>query len=241
MARDSGLLDRAREAGEIVFSVYQWERPTLSLGRNQTARGKYDLGEAARRGIEVVRRPTGGRALLHHREITYSVSAPVSDDQSLTGSYRRINRILIDGLRRVGVIAAESLATEPMPRPGVLPCFAAPAEGELISSGAKLVGSAQVRENGSLLQHGSILIEDDQSLIEALLIGPPAVDALPAAGTLSSALGRAPAVDEVANALFAAVKSLEDSQASMLDESETREFTARHMEKYASEWWTWRK
>ena len=63
MARDAGLMDRARDTGEAVLSVYSWERPTLSLGRNQTAVGKYDLDEIAKRDMDVVRRPTGGRAL----------------------------------------------------------------------------------------------------------------------------------------------------------------------------------
>ena len=76
MARDSALMDRARATGERIFSVYSWERPTLSLGRNQTAKDRYDLREMDARGIDVVRRPTGGRALLHWREVTYSVAAP---------------------------------------------------------------------------------------------------------------------------------------------------------------------
>jgi lipoate-protein ligase A len=65
MARDSALMERARETGEHIFSVYSWQKPTLSLGRNQTARDRYDLREIQRREIDVVRRPTGGRALLH--------------------------------------------------------------------------------------------------------------------------------------------------------------------------------
>ncbi|HMA19794.1 MAG TPA: hypothetical protein VKO87_03265, partial [Gemmatimonadaceae bacterium] len=97
MARDSALMDRARETGETVFSVYSWERPTLSLGRNQTALDKYDLAEIERRGMDVVRRPTGGRALLHWREVTYSVTARISERESLSESYERINRILLRG------------------------------------------------------------------------------------------------------------------------------------------------
>src|SRR6185295_10556134 len=83
MARDVALMDRARESGEIVFSVYEWAVPTLSFGRNQTAAGLYDRGLLNARGVDVVRRPTGGRSLLHHRELTYSVTAPLSDAESL--------------------------------------------------------------------------------------------------------------------------------------------------------------
>src|SRR5690348_4843435 len=106
MALDEALMDRARETREWVLRVYAWSRPTISLGRNQSARGRYDLDEIARRGIGVVRRPTGGRAILHHREITYSVTAPVSDAGDLRESYERITRLLIRALRCLGVEAA---------------------------------------------------------------------------------------------------------------------------------------
>ncbi|OYV73430.1 MAG: hypothetical protein B7Z72_02540 [Gemmatimonadetes bacterium 21-71-4] len=76
MAWDQALMARARRTGEAVLRVYAWAGPTLSLGRNQRARGAYDLGRAAARGVAIVRRPTGGRALLHHHEVTYSVTAP---------------------------------------------------------------------------------------------------------------------------------------------------------------------
>src|SRR6476661_963579 len=179
MARDTGLMDRARETGETVLSVYSWERPTLSLGRNQTASGRYDLDAIASRGMDVVRRPTGGRALLHHREVTYSVTSPVSPDETLNDSYERINGLLLEALFSLGVDARVAAATTPALPPGEIPCFAEPSKGELVSAGRKLVGSAQVRENGALLQHGSILIEDDQALIAQVSLTPPATDVAP--------------------------------------------------------------
>lgn len=239
MSRDSGLLDRARETGESVFSIYSWIRPTLSLGRNQTAKGHYDLEEIARRGIEVVRRPTGGRALLHHHEVTYSVTAPATRGESLADAYQRINGILLRGLAKLGVAAMESTAKGTAVQPGLLPCFAIPAEGELVSEGSKLVGSAQVQEDGALLQHGSILIEDDQPIIRELSLKPVAGD-LPAAATLTAALDRAPSVNEVADAMFAA---LAETGAAIfpLTESDSEPFTSRHRERYANELWTWRR
>lgn len=240
MARDTGLMDRARATGEAVFAVYAWEGPTLSLGRNQAAAGRYDLDEVARRSIDVVRRPTGGRALLHHREVTYSVTLPLAQAGSLADAYARINIVLLDALRALGVGAIESRSGQPSLRPGDLPCFAAPAEGELTVDGAKLVGSAQVRENGAMLQHGSILIEDEQDMVVALL-RERGGNGLPApAATMASALGRVPSLDEVAEALFASVRRLEDPSASTIDETETSEYTARYLERYRSEWWTWR-
>lgn len=241
MARDAGLMDRARETGEAVFSVYSWERPTLSLGRNQTAAGRYDLDQIKERSIDVVRRPTGGRALLHWHEVTYSVTAPIADADSLKDSYERINRILLDGLSRLGVGASESRGGAPTPSPGELPCFAAPAEGELTVNGAKLVGSAQYREDRALLQHGSILIQDDQPMIASLLKRKSSELDPPRAATLADALRREPSIDEVATALFDSVRSLEDEHATLLDDVETKENTARHTPKYQNELWTWRR
>ena len=240
MARDEGLMARARETGEAVFSVYSWGAPTLSLGRNQAARDKYDLAAIEDRGIQVVRRPTGGRALLHYREVTYSVTAPVATEEPITESYGRINALLLDALSALGVNASEAAAETRTLRPGDIPCFAEPAKGELSWKGDKLVGSAQVRENGALLQHGSILIEDDQAVIAEVLLSHPSIDAAPAA-TLARALGRTPPVDEVANALFDAVRRTEDGGATLLDESDLRSATARYLDKYMSEWWTWRR
>jgi len=241
MARDAGLMDRARETGEAVFSVYSWSRPTLSLGRNQLAAGRYDLRQAAARAIDIVRRPTGGRALLHWREVTYSVTAPVTESESLKDSYERINRILVSGLSRLGVQALEAVGVARTPRPGELPCFAQPSDGELIVEGAKLVGSAQYRENGAMLQHGSILIADDQPVIASLLLSNAPELEPPAASTLSQALGREPSIDEVAVKLFDAVRELEDADAAVLGEAETREHTGRHLDHYRNELWTWRK
>ena len=241
MARDAGLMDRARETGEVVFSIYSWTRPTLSLGRNQTASGRYDLSKMAEQGVDVVRRPTGGRALLHWREVTYSVTAPMSDSESLNESYERINRILLEGLSRLGVCAVESRGGERTPRPGELPCFAKPAEGELVVDGSKLVGSAQFRENGALLQHGSILIEDDQGMIASLLKSNAPELEPPSAATLSGALGREPSVSEVAERIFEAARALEDPNAVALDESETRVYTEKFLAQYENELWTWRK
>ena len=241
MARDAGLMDRARETGEVVFSIYSWTEPTLSLGRNQTAAGRYDLSKMASEGIDVVRRPTGGRALLHWHEVTYSVTAPVSEAETLNESYERINRILLDGLSRLGVSAVESRGGDRTPRPNELPCFAEPAEGELVVDGSKLVGSAQFRENGALLQHGSILITDDQGIIATLLKSDSPELEPPTAATLSEALGREPSVNEVADRMFEAVRSLEDSRATFLDESDTRGYTRKFLAHYQNELWTWRK
>ena len=240
MARDSGLMDRARETGEGVVSIYEWSAPTLSLGRNQTANGMYDIGEAENLGVDVVRRPTGGRALLHHREITYSVTGPARAGESLSSTYREINRLLVAALAGIGVQASESQSGEAAERPGTLPCFATPAEGELVAGGAKLVGSAQLREDGAFLQHGSVLIEDDQGLIERLLVVRQ-TEPLPAAATLSQLLGRTPTARELADAMRGALSHAWNADAAEIEESEAEEYAALHIDRYRSELWTWRK
>jgi len=241
MARDVALMNRARETGEIVFSVYGWRQKTLSLGRNQRAKGCYDLDRMREMGVDVVRRPTGGRALLHHREVTYSVTAPVSQGDSLRDSYERINRILITGLRQLGVQASVADPEGPAALPTDTPCFAAPVKGELVSEGRKLVGSAQWRDDGAMLQHGSILIDNDQSLIELFSIDSDEREPVPTPATLRAALGRAPEISEVSNALFDAVRSLEDANAGALDESETRSVTLAELPRFQNELWTWRR
>jgi len=239
MALDAALLERAERTGETVLRVYGWAAPTLSFGRNQTARGVYDGTAAAARGVEVVRRPTGGRAVLHHREATYSVTGPVGE-HSLGESYGRINRLLLDGLRRLGVRAELARAAGRAPLPTGAPCFETPTEGELVVGARKLVGSAQYRERNAFLQHGSILIHDDQPLLSALAAHslPPA----PPAATLAEELGHAPDPADVAAALFDAVRHGEDPDAAPLDLDAALTTAARlAAARFASDDWTWRR
>jgi lipoate-protein ligase A len=240
MALDEALMERARRTGEVVLRVYAWSEPTLSLGRNQTARGAYDPVRARERQVAIVRRPTGGRALLHHREITYSVTAPLASAEGLRESYARINRLLLDGLARLGVRAGLARPDGRTPPPAAAPCFELPTEGELVVGDRKLVGSAQYREDDSLLQHGSILIDDDQHLVAELATRPIAV---PPAATLRGALGRAPSIDEVARALFAAVRDLEDPAAAPLGDDEPALAAAFEVARarYLDDAWTWRR
>ena len=241
MARDIALMRRARETGESVFSVYGWTHPTLSFGRNQQAIGCYDVERIRLLGVDVVRRPTGGRALLHHREVTYSVTAPIVSGVSPGESYERINAILLRGLCSLGVRASLAEPDAPAPIPTETPCFASPSRGEIVTAGRKLVGSAQWREAGALLQHGSILIEDDQSLISRVAISQNGGAMIPAAATLTRALGRTPAVDEITEALFEAVREIEDPEASPINESEIRDSTLAELPYFENELWTWRR
>ncbi len=240
MAWDQALMARARRTGEAVLRVYAWRRPTLSLGRNQTARGAYDLERAAALGIDFVRRPTGGRALLHHHEVTYSVTAPDAFDATLRGAYERINRLLLDALHALGVPAEPAAPAARTPTPGLAPCFDQPAAGEIVVGGRKLVGSAQWRHDGALLQHGSILLADDQALIADLLRTPRRAVTPPAA-TLAAILGEAPPFDRVAEALVSTLRQLDPRTTPLTVDPELARDVERATAEFRSEGWTWRR
>jgi lipoate-protein ligase A len=242
MARDSALKARAARTGETVFSIYSWSAPTLSFGRNQPASGHYDPRKLRDSGVCVVRRPTGGRAIFHDREVTYSVTAPLFDEQPLRETYARINRILQSGLSRLGVFVETAARSDRAAVPSIRPCFETPAEGELVALGAKLVGSAQWRDAGALLQHGSILVDDDQSSLAAFGSGSESSgETIPAPATLHALLGRAPDVGEVAAAMFDAVRELEDEDAVPLLEDEIRDEGLVYVPHFLDEGWTWRR
>jgi lipoate-protein ligase A len=241
MALDDALMGRARATGECVVRVYSWSVPTVSFGRHQAAREHYDAAELRRAGIDVVRRPTGGRAILHHREITYSVTAPAESLGTLRAAYDRINGLLSRALQALGVHADIAAPASRAPRPGDAPCFAEPTAGELIVDGLKLAGSAQWREGGVLLQHGSILVDDDQHILASLTARAERHPA-PAVATLRRALGRAPRPEELAEALHREVVTREDARASPIAiDAELEDGVRLALARYSDARWTWRR
>jgi lipoate-protein ligase A len=240
MALDEALMDRARQTGEWMLRVYSWNTPTISLGRNQSARGRYDVDRVRELGLDVVRRPTGGRAILHDREITYSVTAPLGDAGDLRQSYDRINRLLLSALQSLGVAATVATPTARSATPGMAPCFDEPAAGELTVDGRKLAGSAQWRSEDALLQHGSILVADDQTLLASLALAGPTE--IPPPATLSDALGMTPELSDVAAALANAVRVLEDANAGdFVVDDELRARASALVVRYLDDAWTWRR
>ncbi len=239
MALDEALMARARRTGEGVLRTYSWSVPTLSLGRNQRARGLYDEVALGASGVRVVRRPTGGRALLHAREVTYSVTAPVAADATVGQSYARINVIVAGALESLGAPVRAATRKGRSASPTGLPCFAEPARGELEFEGRKLVGSAQWRDDGALLQHGSILVADDQSRIAAFMRVPTPVLRAPA--TLSAIVGRAPAAEELHSALGDALRAHVGDAAPLDLDLQTIADSARLAERYRDAGWTWRR
>lgn len=163
MAVDEALLDGvAAGSAPPTLRFYTWTPACLSLGYFQPF-AVVNLAGCHALGVDVVRRPTGGRAILHDRELTYSVTLPASvlgHDGGILPSYYRVSLALQAGLKTLGVpatLAPESEASAATTHGPA--CFDRPSAHEILLYGRKLVGSAQVRRAGALLQHGSILIE----------------------------------------------------------------------------------
>lgn len=238
MALDEALMRMSRRTGDGYFRLYGWESPTLSLGRNQRARGHYDLEAARRLGVAFVRRPTGGRALLHHREITYSVAMPARSASEAAAAYRFINEVLLQALRSLGVSASPASGSPEAP-PGLRPCFDAPSAHEIVVENRKLVGSAQWRKGETLLQHGSILVRDDQQMIQGLM--RERLDATPVAATLADALGWEPGAEDLITPLRSALAHRVSQPLLPFDVDTTRADLDELERAYRDDAWTWRR
>ena len=180
MALDEALLVM-HEAGATLptLRVYGWCQPTLSLGYAQNAHQEVDLAACHAQGVAVVRRPTGGRAVLHDQEVTYSVVMPLALEDgphTITEHYRRIGMALAAALQALGLpvhLARPQVRATPTRAPASPACFAALSRYELSVAGKKMVGSAQKRAQRALLQHGSIpLWMDRQRLFQCLRVPP---------------------------------------------------------------------
>jgi lipoate-protein ligase A len=235
MALDLALLDEAERRGEGFVRLYRWEPWCLSFGRHEPALRRYDRKLIERRGMDTVRRPTGGRAVWHARELTYAVAAPVTRFGSLAESYRLVHQAIAAAITSLGV-PAEIAGPRPTPDVGAGACFATPAGGEVMTGGRKLVGSAQLRQGTAFLQHGSLLLGDDQRLIAEVTLG-----AAPVSGeiTLSLAAGRTVPVAEAAAALAETVRAWDGRWRPFEDDAEA--LVRRHAAQFRDSAWTWKR
>ena len=202
MAIDAGLLAEAARTGRAFLRLYRFDPPCLSLGRNEAA-AHYDRAAIAQRGLDVVRRPTGGRAVWHEHEVTYAVAAPVAAFGSLRNAYRTIHERIAAALRSLGADATRAPHQLPPSSRVDQPtsCFATPVGGEVLVAGRKLVGSAQVRKGNAFLQHGSILLDGSQEIVRVVSRQASAING---ETTLSGVLRRHVSFHEVADAIVAA-------------------------------------
>jgi lipoate-protein ligase A len=248
MAVDEAI---ARAVGDglapATLRFYGWSAPTVSLGYLQRAPGGVDLAACRRRGIGLVRRITGGRAVLHADELTYSVAAPLRGpwrSLSVPEAFARIAGGLIAGLRRLGLTASlgESQALTGDGRESDA-CFLLRRMPAILVDGRKLVGSAQRRWNRSLLQQGSILLDFDPRLHQRIFPAWPRTD--PAAGvtSLRALLGTLPPIGDLVSALCEGWREALGAVCVAGDllpvERKVAEDGAR--ERYASDAWTFQR
>jgi lipoyl(octanoyl) transferase len=166
MAMDQALMQSVQETGVPVLRFYRWDRPTLSLGYFQRFSDR-SLHEASC-GLPVVRRSTGGGAIVHDRELTYSIALPIADRLSgaSAGCYQVIHEAIVEAVGAMGVRLVRFADTPSfsqffdgsVSQDEPFLCFQRRTEEDLILSGYKVAGSAQRRNSGALLQHGSILL-----------------------------------------------------------------------------------
>lgn len=224
MAVDEAIASHAGRGGvPPTLRFYQWQPACVSLGRHQPL-ADIDLARCARLGYDLVRRPTGGRAILHTDELTYSVAGP-QEDPILAGavldSYLRLSQGLLAGLERLGLHVAKAPPTGRANADAGPVCFEVPSAYEIVvpigrsnsdtyRDPKKLVGSAQSRRQGWVLQHGTLpLLGDVTRLVEVVIFpdeGERALQRQLLAGravTVQDALGRVVSFDEAAQALTA--------------------------------------
>lgn len=217
MAVDMAILEAvAAKESFPTLRLYAWNPACLSLGYGQHI-AEVDHERLFKRGWDIVRRPTGGRAILHTDELTYSVSLAPDDDLAagtVVESYFRLSQALMDGLELLGARLESKPAAQASGEQLGPVCFETPSHYEITWTGRKLVGSAQVRRAGGMLQHGSVPIFGDIGRIVDALAYPdePAREAARAqvrarATTLSEALGQDISFDLVSAALVMGFQS----------------------------------
>jgi lipoyl(octanoyl) transferase len=216
MALDEALLlSRLGGASPPTLRFFAWDPATISLGYGQRLDGRVDIDAAAAMGIGLVRRTTGGSAILHEgpeREITYSVTAAAGDfpgADDLLATYRWIGQALEAGLRALGAPVAMVSVQPSDPRSMPAFCFARTGSHELEVDGLKVVGSAQRRQGAGFLQHGAVMLGADPDRLRRVF--PGGENPLAGMTTLEAVLGRRPSFDATVAALaegFRAVHGL---------------------------------
>lgn len=238
MAIDQTLLDRARADGAAVLRLYRWRPACLSFGRHEPALRRYDRARLEARGIDTVRRPSGGRAVWHADELTYAFAAPASRFGSLPVAYALIHQLFRAALARLDVAAALAPRPQTATPLDAGACFSSAAGGELLVGGRKALGSAQLREGDALLQHGSLLLADAQAMVAtfSLRAGAP-----PLGGAGGPPLGRAIDFETAADAVIEAAREWAPGIEPLTHGAAIAEAAATAHRKFADPAWTWQR
>jgi lipoyl(octanoyl) transferase len=175
MAKDEVCLERARRSGRPALRLYGWERMALSIGRSQALEREIDLAACVAAGVPLVRRITGGRAVLHGSDLTYAVTAPTAGagfGGGILPTYRALSGVFVRFLRALGC-EPEVQTYSGRERAGLASaiCFATPSAFEILVGGRKLVGSAQRLLSTAFLQHGSLPLAPQYELLARLFRG----------------------------------------------------------------------
>jgi lipoate-protein ligase A len=254
MALDEAILETTASGQQPpTLRLYSWKPACLSLGHAQPA-DNVDRDALAANGWDLVRRPTGGRAILHVDELTYSICAPLDHPLMAGGvleSYRRISAALIRGVQLLG-ISARADSRYDLPQGSLASaavCFEVPSSYEITADGKKLIGSAQARRGLGVLQHGSLPLVGDLTRITSALVFPSEDERKSAgqrllahAATAESVLGAPIAFEQAARCMANAFQEV--LQIRWVESDPTTEEIARagqlKAEKYAHPQWTFR-
>lgn len=175
MAADEAIFLQSRDrTSPPTIRFYTWLAPAVSIGYFQQIDRDIDLSACRKRSVDIVRRPTGGKAVFHEHDLTYAVVGREQRDEfpaDILGTYRTISRCLIRGLFELGIEARMAEDGRKLPEmPASASCFSAPSRYELLVKGRKICGSAQVRSHGAFLQHGSLLLDFDLRQTSEILL-----------------------------------------------------------------------
>ena len=254
MAVDEAILEAVEEGkSPTTLRLYGWEPACLSIGYAQSY-NDVEEERVAERGWDVVRRLTGGRAILHGDELTYAIIAPLDDPRlsgDITQSYGRLSKALLHGLRILGLkVEAESKGVNSNSNINEPICFEVPSNNEIVADGKKLIGSAQARRKKAVLQHGTLpLFGDLTRITDALRYesderrNADGIKLLGRATTVEAVVGRRVEWEEAANAIAAGFEealniTLEPGELSQKEVERAKELVS---EKYGNIDWLKRR
>ncbi|MRR17080.1 MAG: lipoate--protein ligase family protein [Deltaproteobacteria bacterium] len=232
-----------------TLRFFGWQPSAVSIGYFQEVENEINFDRCRLTGVDIVRRMTGGKAVYHHSEVTYSLSAANSQKlfpNDIGGTYEVISRCLARGLSFLGIGAKLAAADVHEKREPTSRCFSVPSGNELLVEGRKICGSAQMRTHGGFLQHGSLLMKFDDAETSALIFSKQARE------TAEHLRRSVTAVNEVIPIPVSEETLCRALQKGFIEElgvhlaegpltSDEEALSELLMKKYASDAWNWRR